>query len=111
MTLNKYQRLAARTINPKLTKPQTEQHALYGLAGEVGEVVSLYQKELQGHDIRRKDLVNELGDVLWMVAELATTSGITLDEIANYNITKLIKRYPEGFDEERSKHREGETNA
>ena len=38
MTLNEYQLLAARTINPALTEDEVEQHALFCLASEVGEV-------------------------------------------------------------------------
>lgn len=41
MTLNEYQLLAARTINPALTEDEVEQHALFGLASEVGEVLGL----------------------------------------------------------------------
>ena len=33
MTLNEYQKLAARTINKSLTKEEQEAHALHGLVG------------------------------------------------------------------------------
>ena len=106
MTLNEYQKLAARTINPKLSKMQTEHHAVLGLNSEAGEVAALFQKELQGHTIRKEDVITELGDVLWMVAELCTNYDIDLEQIARMNIDKLRARYPEGFDPERSIHRE-----
>ena len=51
----------------------------------------------------------EIGDVLWYCAELATALGVTLDEIAQGNVDKLRRRYPDGFDPERSIHREGAT--
>ena len=106
MTLNEYQKLAARTINPKLSKMQTEHHAVLGLNSEAGEVAALYQKELQGHTIHKEDVMKELGDVLWMIAELCTNYDIDLDQVARMNIDKLLDRYPDGFDSERSMHRE-----
>ena len=106
LTLDAYQQKAARTINPNLTRPETERHALFGLAAETGEVLSLFQKELQGHPIQKDDVIKEIGDVLWMCAELCTLYDLSMGDVAQANIDKLRQRYPEGFDPERSIHRE-----
>ena len=105
MTLNEYQKLAARTINGKLSREQQREHALFGLPAEVGEITGLYQKQLQGHPIDPDAVKKEIGDVMWMVAELCTSLGMEMDEVGEANIDKLRKRYPEGFSEERSLHR------
>ena len=105
MTLNEYQLLAARTINPALTEDEVEQHALFGLASEVGEVLGLWQKRLQGHEIEEEHLLKEIGDCFWMLAELCTVDGYTLGEVGRMNIDKLRARYPDGFDTEHSIHR------
>lgn len=106
MTGREYQELAARTINKDLTLIGQRNHALYGLAAEVGEILSLYQKELQGHGAPdREHLIKECGDCTWMLAELLTSQGIGFDEVLETNIEKLKKRYPEGFSTERSLHR------
>ena len=105
MDIDEYQRLAARTIAKGLSREDVERHALYGLAGEVGEVLSLFQKELQGHELDHEHLKHELGDVLWMASELATAEGWLLSGVALENVEKLMKRYPEGFESERSLHR------
>lgn len=105
MTLNEYQLLAARTMNPELTPVQTELHALHGLCAEVGEIHSLYQKVYQGHVFDEAELVKEIGDVLWNLCELVTVREWSLEEIAQANIDKLRKRYPEGFSAERSVNR------
>lgn len=102
---NKYQELAARTINPKLCQQDLERHALHGLAGEVGEIHSLYQKAFQGHGFDPKHLVKEIGDLIWFIAELCTVYGIKLDDVMQMNIDKLIARYPDGFKEMDSVHR------
>ena len=47
----------------------------------------------------------EQGDCLWYIGAFATVLGLSLDDIAQRNIDKLRKRYPEGFDTERSRNR------
>ena len=105
MTLNEYQELAARTINPELTKVEQVQHSLHGLSAEVGELNGLYQKFYQGHAVDPKHAKKEVGDIAWMLAEYCTANGWSLDEVFQLNIDKLRKRYPDGFDAEHSLHR------
>ena len=105
MTINEYQALAGRTINPHLGVHEMLLHGVFGLAAEAGEVAGLLQKEYQGHLLTDEALIKELGDVLWMVAEICTAKDLPLDAIALTNIEKLRKRYPAGFESERSLHR------
>lgn len=105
MTGTEYQHLAARTINPALTAAETEAHALYGLAAETGELLGLYQKQLQGHTLDPEHAKKECGDICWMLAEYCTVNGWNLSEIMQLNIEKLRARYPAGFDSEHSLHR------
>ena len=106
MTLNEYQKLAARTISPGMTKTAKELHALHGMVAEIGEIHSLYQKIYQGHPMDAEHLKRELGDLLWFAAEICTAKGWNMDDVAAMNIQKLIARYPNGFEAERSLHRE-----
>lgn len=105
MTFNEYQQLAARTINKKNTNSQNEYHALFGMCSEVGELQGLYQKKYQGHLLDRHHAMSEVSDLLWFIAEWCTANEISLDDVAKYNIEKLIKRYPQGFEAEKSLHR------
>ncbi|HNW87817.1 MAG TPA: nucleoside triphosphate pyrophosphohydrolase family protein [Candidatus Limiplasma sp.] len=107
MELNEYQTLAQRTSSHDLLSSKIENGVL-GLNGESGECADLYKKYLyQGHEFDRDAMKDELGDVLWYVAELAAGLGITLEDVALGNIEKLRIRYPDGFDAERSMNREG----
>lgn len=106
MTIYEYQAAAARTMNPKLDKRETELHALHGISGETGEIHSIFQKAYQGHAIDEGELMKEVGDLMWMIAELCTVEGWELDTVCKMNIEKLRQRYPEGFTTERSLHRE-----
>ena len=77
-----------------------------GLTGEAGEVADLIKKHIgHGHELDVGKLKLELGDVLWYVTGLAQVLGLTLSEIAQANINKLERRYPAGWDPERSKNR------
>ena len=108
MTVNDYQRMARRTRKAVSRKDMMEE-ALLGLSGEVGELCDHYKKYMhQGHDIDYDHMAEEAGDVLWYLAEIADALGLPLEEIARRNIEKLRDRYPDGFDPERSRNREGE---
>lgn len=106
MDFNEYQTLAARTINGKLQTSAKQFHALFGMASEVGEVHGLYQKLHQGHGLNMLHVKKELGDILWFIAEFCTASGWKLEDIAKINIEKLKGRYPDGFTEVESIHRD-----
>ena len=107
LTLNDYQRMARRTAGSERKSDKMEE-ALFGLAGEVGELCDHYKKHKhQGHELSYDHMAEEAGDVMWYLAEIADALGITLEDIARRNIDKLIKRYPDGFDPERSRNREG----
>lgn len=106
MNFNEYQKLAQRTSNTRNGRDK-ELNGILGLNGEVGELTDIYKKYFfQGHSFELKEAVKELGDVLWYIAELATGLGVPLDHIAEVNIGKLKKRYPQGFESDRSVNRE-----
>ncbi len=106
MTINEYQKLAMTTLNPKLDKKDVLINGVMGLCGESGEAIDIVKKHLaQGHELDREKLIKELGDIAWYLAETATVLDVTLEEVLTRNIEKLKKRYPEGFDTERSLHR------
>jgi NTP pyrophosphatase (non-canonical NTP hydrolase) len=77
-----------------------------GLNGEAGECIDILKKALfQGHDLDKERLAGELGDVAWYLAVSADAIGYDLETIFKKNIEKLNKRYPNGFDAEKSVHR------
>ena len=108
LTANDYQRQAMRTLNPALGERDVLINGVMGLCGEAGEAIDLVKKHLaQGHALDRELLAKELGDVAWYLAETATAIGCDLETILAGNLEKLRARYPDGFDAERSVHREG----
>ena len=106
MTINEYQQLAMVTLNPELSKKDVLINGVMGLCGESGEPIDIVKKWLaQGHELDKEKLAKELGDIAWYLAETAYALDIPLEDIFQANIEKLKKRYPEGFDTERSVNR------
>ena len=111
-------------MNSKIYQEKAHEFAQYGMnamypalglaeeAGEVAGKIAKYIRKNNGEtppcygDVKsaikdedvqfRKDLSKELGDVCWMVAELCTAYGLSLDEVMEENIAKLFDRKARG---------------
>lgn len=105
MDFNEYQEQARRTQRKDLPLWALREHATWGLAGEVGEVLGLHQKVHQGHKLDTVALRLEIGDCLWFLSELCDVYGFTLEDVAIANIDKLRNRYKEQFTVEESVNR------
>lgn len=93
ISFNEYQRQAFELISEE-GKKDLITNGVLGLAGESGECCDIVKKfKYQGHDLDKNHLKDELGDVLWYLAETASGLGISLEEVALYNLDKLHKRY------------------
>ena len=94
-TLNQYQKACLETWAGDYTLPR----AVLGICGESGEVAEVYKKYLRGDYINTvmiDKIKKELGDVLFYVATLAYELEISLQEIAEDNISKLSSRKKRG---------------
>lgn len=97
MNFEQYQSEASQTaLYPK--RLANLEYPTLGLAGEAGEVANIVKKIQRDHggiinDEIRGKLKDELGDVLWYISACADELGITLTEIAEYNVEKLAKRH------------------
>lgn len=106
MKINEYQELAKRTMNKDLSEKNMLINGVMGLCGESGEAIDIVKKHIaHNHELDKEHLAKELGDVAWYLAETATALGYSLEDIFKMNIDKLKKRYPDGFDSEKSIHR------
>jgi NTP pyrophosphatase (non-canonical NTP hydrolase) len=109
MKINEYQKLAMTTLNKDLNGNDILINGVMGLCGEAGEVIDLVKKHLhQGHSLNKDQLVKELGDVAWYLAEIAYAINVDLETVLSLNIEKLKKRFPNGFEIEKSINRENE---
>lgn len=96
---DEYQKKAMRTCKKYDDVKDAYANIGLGLAGESGEVADLIKKHLSGaKEINKQDLIEELGDILWYIAEACEFFDISMEHIAKTNIEKLEKRFPNGFD-------------
>jgi len=105
-TMDGYQQAAVRTAPKDKDFNQLIDLCALGITGEGGEVADHVKKILHhGHEVNETEIIKELGDIMWYIANMAICLGYTLDEVAAINIDKLQKRYPKGFSAERSINR------
>src|SRR5690606_30615403 len=90
-----YQKAAWETDRNK-DGPDALMIPLLGLAGEVGSLLVEQKKKLRDKDKHRlfKERIEEdLGDILWYVANFASKSNIDLDHVARKNLRKVRARW------------------
>jgi NTP pyrophosphatase (non-canonical NTP hydrolase) len=82
-------------------------HAVMGMVTEAGELMDAVKRHLiYGKSLDFVNLMEENGDSFWYQALLARASGFTFDQSMDRNIAKLLKRFPEKFNEERALNRD-----
>ncbi len=100
MEFNRYQEESGKTA----IYPDRGRNFVYptlGLAGETGEVAEKIKKVIRDKggivdDATRDALRKELGDVLWYVAQLCTELDLSMADVAEKNIEKLLSRQKRG---------------
>jgi NTP pyrophosphatase (non-canonical NTP hydrolase) len=98
MDLSEYQRAAMRTDQQPGGNMQSVAIALLGLAGETGSVATEYKKQLRdgpAYQAAKIRIREELGDVLWYVANLCDKFGLDLADVAVANLHKVADRWRE----------------
>lgn len=100
MNFNDYQTRSRHTAKyPSIGRPVI--YPTLGLVNEAGEVAGKIKKVFRDKDGKineetREALKAELGDVLWYLAQVATELDLSLDDIAEANIAKLMDRLERG---------------
>lgn len=87
-----YQEQALTTALPSALN---EEYMLGNLAGEVGEVLGAWSKARRDNWPREKlieELKAEMGGVLWQLAGVCEVFGLSLEEVAEYNLHELADR-------------------
>lgn len=99
LTFSDYERLASRTDVSPGRDLKGMMVPLLGLAGEVGSLLSEHKKHLREGDrysVFTHQVAEEIGDILWYLANIASKSGLSLGEIAAENLAKLEVSPPIG---------------
>ena len=97
MNFEKYQKQASKTDQFSGTGKRAVSISLFGFIGEMGSLVTIFKKRLRdktSYTYFKKDMKEEMGDILWYIANLATKYGLSLDEIARDNLSKIEAMWP-----------------
>ncbi len=94
MTFDDYQKQALSTAQNDYEPLMQRTIWAMGVAGEAGEVVEKWKKIVayKGGTVSQEDLdelAKELGDVVWYIAVMADSLGLSFDEIMRRNVKKL----------------------
>jgi NTP pyrophosphatase (non-canonical NTP hydrolase) len=80
-------------------------HSSMGIATEACELLEALVKVLEGKELDKVNLAEELGDVMWYIGLMVDTTQSDLEKIMENNNTKLKLRYPNMFEEFYAIHR------
>src|SRR3989338_10101859 len=100
MDFNEYQKKSRKTAQ-FTNKGDNFIYPTLGLAGESGEVAEKIKKIIRDDggvisNDKKQEILKELGDVLWYVAQIATELKLSLNKVADFNIEKLYSRKKRG---------------
>lgn len=102
MTFDEYQKKALKTVHISYDDPLMQNSVwVMGIAGEAGEIVEKWKKAIayrdgKFNDEEFNDFKKEFADVIWYLAVLADSLGVSLDEIMQQNVAKLADRQKRG---------------
>lgn len=100
MRLSTYQKLALSTDHTSKNFDHDIDRgtvvSLLGLAGELGTLCTTYKKRLRDGDdykFHKDHVCEELGDTLWYLAAVSEKFGLSLDQVAKSNVSKIEGRW------------------
>lgn len=105
MTFDEYQKQAITTDSFAKGSHDINSPAfinkLLGLCGEAGEVAEKFKKIYRNNDGKmsaddKREIIKELGDVLWYISSIAHYLNVSFSEVADKNLEKLFDRKNRG---------------
>lgn len=100
MNFEDFQKIVKKTsIYPR--QGNNVAYVTLGLAGEAGEVADKVKKLIRDDEgiltpDKKKEMIKELGDVLWYLTACASELGVDLEEVATQNAKKVEDRKSRG---------------
>lgn len=103
---NHYQKASYKNVQEHDNVKDAIMQWTIGLTEEAGEVASLVKhKYCHNEDIPVEKFIEECGDVLWYLSALSCVLGVPFAMVADTNISKLDKRFKNGYSDEAVKER------
>jgi NTP pyrophosphatase (non-canonical NTP hydrolase) len=99
MEFDSYQQSAVKTRQTPAGDVPSVVISLLGLAGEAGQLLSEYKKSVRdgpAHQLHQERVAEELGDLLWYIANVAEQFNLKLSQVAEENLRKIDERWGSG---------------
>ena len=97
MELSEYQTRAVATDQRPGEDTTAVLFPIVGLASEVGSLTRHVKKWLRdgdAYELFASEMADEIGDILWYCANVASKLGLSMDKIALANLHKVAGRWP-----------------
>lgn len=107
MDFNTYTKEVERTVAPLNEDFLDQLHMAIGIATEAGELLDAYKKAFAyGKTLDEVNVSEEVGDLMWYIANLLRMLNIDMSSVLQINVDKLKARYPEKFDQVKAQKRD-----
>ncbi len=98
MNFEEYQKESKKTAKYPKIDGKGYLYPVLGLAGEAGEVAEKIKKVFRDKngeisDETKMEIIKELGDVLWYLAQISSELDVPFDRVAQENLKKLASRF------------------
>lgn len=108
VTSDNYVKLACRTeapiddsVSKRIVNKARLLHAAEGMCTESGEFIDMLKKHIYyGKKFDSVNAIEEIGDLLWYIAIACDELDVSIQQIMQINIDKLLARYPDKFSKE-----------
>lgn len=110
MNFDEYQQKAQQTVVTNIDPLMDKTIWVLGISGEAGEITEKWKKIVAYDDgvidqATKDDMTKEIGDVLWYLAAFAKSLDISLQDVAEKNIVKVLDRKSRGMTKGRGDNR------
>ena len=107
MNLEEYKKEALRTLSVCENDLLDDIHMVSGMVTEAGEIMDVYKKHIAyGKPLDLVNVKEEIGDLMWYIANMCNLHEWNLEDIMHTNIDKLKVRFPEKFTNENALNRD-----
>lgn len=103
----KYTQLASNTRADLESPLMNQLHMVSGMVTEASEIMDAYKKHFAyGKELDVVNVEEEIGDLLWYIANFTDMMEFDLSDIMEKNIAKLQARFPNKFEADRAINRD-----
>lgn len=107
MEIQEYQEKSSRTLSILDSNISDNIHMSLGLTTESAEIADVFKKKLAyNKEIDWVNIKEEVGDLMFYVANICNINGWDLRDILDTNIAKLKVRYPDKYTDDKAINRD-----